>query len=307
MKIAPKLLVICILLLSSLCLYAQTDTTANIIRTLKDTTADSLPPKKAYLKVGIRFLNDNVFVGRTDINPTPTLSAKIDYNLKFGLYLTGTLDAVTNRDKNKLDGGSVEIGYNYTEDDNLEWGISFTKLFFNSTSTRVSSSLSSELNAYIDYDIAEIITPALSVSYNFGKNGNKGDILINPSLSHDFLIESVFGDNDKILISPQVGLNIGSQNFYSEYLVKTDRALRRADAAYINALGDTKLLDYEITAPIVYIAGKFSFIFVPTYAFAKDSLPKSTQNEVKQSTAIETIQPFKPSVFYFDVGVSFKF
>jgi hypothetical protein len=283
-------------------LYAQKDTTQ-----LQKDTLDDTPPAKSYLKVGLNFLNDNVFVGRTDINPTPTLTAKINYNFKFGLYVSGTLDAVTNRDNNKLDGGSVEVGYNYTEDDNLEWGTSFTKLFFNSTSTRVSSSLSSELNAYIDYDVAEIITPGLSVSYNFGKSGNKGDILINPSLSHDFLIESVFGKNDKVLVSPQVSLNIGSQNFYSEYLDKTNRLLRKADAAYANALSDTKMLDYEITAPIVYIAGKFSFTFVPTYTFAQDSLPKSTPAEVKQSLAIETIQPFKSSVFYFETGISFKF
>jgi hypothetical protein len=302
------LLTLGVLLMYTPYLYAQKDT----IRVQKDTTqlqkdtTDDIPPVKSYLKVGLNFLNDNAFVGRTDINPTPTLTAKINYNFKFGLYVSGTLDAITNRDNNKLDGGSVEIGYNYTEDDNLEWGTSFTKLFFNSTSTRVSSSLSSELNAYIDYDIAEIITPGLSVSYNFGKSGNKGDILINPSLSHDFLIEPVFGDNDKVLISPQVGLNIGSQNFYSEYIERKG-VPRRANAVYFNALGDMKLLDYEITAPIIYISGKFSFSFIPTLAFAKDSLPKSTQNEINQSTAIEAIQPFKSNVFYFETGISFKF
>jgi hypothetical protein len=295
MNILSKLLTTCFLLALATSSYAQKDTT------------EAEPPAKSYLKAGINFLNNDVYLGRTDTVNTPTLTAKLSYTLKSGFYLSGSLDMIPNRNKNKLDGGDLEIGYNYTEDDNLEWGVSFTKLFFNSTSTQVSASLSSELNAYIDYDVAGIVTPALSASYNFGKSGNTGDLLLNPSLSHDFLIEEIFSDEDKLLISPQVGLNAGSQNFYLSYLERKGKLARSANAAYANALGDFKLLDYEITAPIVYIAGKFSFTFMPTFAFAQDSLPKSTAAEQLQSAAIEKSQPFKSSVFYFDAGIAFKF
>ncbi len=295
-----KLLSACILLLLTTCAYAQKDTT------------DDTPPPKSYLKFGLNFLNNNVFLGRPDSVTTPTLSAKMSYNFKSGFYLSGSVDMITNRDKNKLDGGDLEVGYTYTQDDNLEWGASFTKLFFNSTSTQVAASISSEINAYIDYDIAGIITPALSVTYNIGRNGDKGDFLLSPSLSHDFLIESIFGEDDKRLTSPQATLNAGSQNFYSGYLERKGKLANRknVNAAYNNyydALGSSSLLDYELTAPLIYIAGKFTFSFIPTIAFAQDSLPNTTAGEKVITAQIEKTQPFTSSVFYFETGISFKF
>jgi hypothetical protein len=276
----------------------------------KDTT-DIVPPKKDYLKIGLNFLSNNVYLGRADTIAAPTLSPNIKYTFKSGIYLSGAMDIITNRPKNKLDGGNIEFGYDYVGDGNLDYGASLTKLFFNSTSTQVSSSISAELNAYIDYDVADIITPSVSLGYQFAKSGSTGDILITPSLSHDFLIESVFGDDDELLISPQAGLNAGSQNFYSAYLIRKGRlAAKQVNAAYANynnALGNFTLLDYELTMPFVYTSGKFSFSLIPTLAFAQDQLPKSTVGEKLITDAIEKAQPFKTSVFYLETGVSFKF
>jgi hypothetical protein len=307
------LLTLSALCLYAPCLYAQKDTArtqADTTYSQKDTT-DDMPAAKSYLKVGLNFLSNSVFLGRPDSVNTPTLSPRLSYTLKSGFYLSGSLDIITNRDKNKLDGGDLEVGYNYTQDDNFEWGASFTKLFFNSTSTQVSASLSSELNAYADYDVAGIITPGISLSYNFGRNGDKGDFLISPSLSQDFLIKSIFSDNDKVLISLQATLNAGSQNFYSGYLERKGKLNRKGIVTaynnYYDALGSLSLLDYELTAPIVYICGKFNFSFIPTFAFAQDSLPNTTAGEKLITAQIEKSQPFKSSVFYFETGISFKF
>jgi len=307
MNTTYKLLVSCALLfLSITCAQAQKDT-AN---TKKD-TSDVDPPAKSHFKIGFDFLSNNVFLGRTDSVATPTLSPKLTYTFKSGFYLSGTMDIITNRPKNKLDGGSFELGYDYTKGENLEWGASFTKLFFNSTSTQVSSSISSELDAYVDYDIADIITPSLSLGYEIAKAGSSGDILLTPSISHDFLIESVFGDDDELLISPQFGLNAGSQNFYSAYLERKGKVNRKgvnaAFTAYDNALGSFTLLDYELSVPFVYEAGHFSVNFTPTMAFAQDQLPNSTAAEKLITASIEKSQPIKSNVFYLSVGVAYKF
>ncbi len=301
MKINYGLLVAFLLLLFNVTYsYAQRDTIANL-----------LSPKKAYLKLGLNFISNNVYLGRSDTVGTPTLSPSVKYSFKNGLYLSGDLDIITNRPKNKLDGGNVEVGYDYIGDGNLDWGASLTKLFFNANSTQVSSSISSELNAYVDYDLAEIITPLVSISYQIAKSGGTGDILLNPGLSHDFLMKSIFGNDDKLLISPQAGLNAGTQNFYSEYLIRKGKLNRKtvnaAYANYDNQLAKFTLLDYEVSIPLVYIAGKFSLTFIPTYAFAQDSLPKSTAAEKLITTAVEKTQPFKTSIFYIETGVSIKF
>jgi len=271
--------------------------------------------KKSFLKMGVSYTSNGVYLGRADTITTPSLSPKVTYTFKSGVYFSGNMDFITNRKNNKLDGGSLEAGYDHSFTDDFEGGASFTKLFYNSASTQVSSSISSIFNAYVDYDIAGIITPALSVNYSFGKNGGAGgDLGINPNVSHDFTIDGVFGDDDLLLISPQAGLNAGSQNFYASYLERKGKLTRKSAAAvnaaynnYYNKLGEFTLLDYELTAPIEYKTGGFMLSFVPTYAFAQDSLPKATLAEQTITKTIEASQPFRPSIFYFEVGLSFKF
>jgi hypothetical protein len=294
-----KLLPVVALIFSSACVFAQTDT-------------GSVTPPKSSFKIGVNYTSNGVYLGRADTITTPSLSPKITYTLKSGLYFSGSMDFITNRKNNKLDGGSLEAGYDHSFTDDFEGGASFTKLFYSSNSTQVSSSVSSTFNAYVDYDIADIITPAFSVNYSFGKNGGAGgDFGINPNISHDFAIDGVFGDDDLLLISPEAGLNAGSQNFYASYLERKGKLNRKAINAaytnYYNVLGTFTLLDYELTAPIEYKTGGFVISFVPTYAFAQDSLPKATLAEQAITKTIETSQPFKSSIFYFEVGLSFKF
>ncbi|OCX50823.1 hypothetical protein BEL04_19020 [Mucilaginibacter sp. PPCGB 2223] len=279
------------------------------------TDTGSVAPPKSSLKIGVSYTNNGVYLGRADTITTPSVSPKITYTFKSGIYFSGSMDFVTNRKNNKLDGGSLEAGYDHSFTDDLEGGASFTKMFYNSNSTQVSSSVSSIFNAYVDYDIADVITPALSVNYSFGKNGGAGgDFGINPNISHDFAIDGIFGDDDLLLISPEAGLNAGSQNFYASYLERKGRLTKKGAAAanaaynnYYSALGQFVLLDYELTAPIEYKTGGLVLSFVPTYAFAQDSLPKGTPAEQAITKTIEASQPFRSSIFYFSVGVSFKF
>ncbi|RKR80898.1 hypothetical protein BDD43_1035 [Mucilaginibacter gracilis] len=285
--------------------YAQTDTT---------TTADTSGTEKSHLKIGVSYVNNSVYLGRTDTITTPGITPTISYTLKSGLYFSGAMDFVTNRKKNTLDGGNLEIGYDHSFTDDFEGGLSLTKLFYNSNSTQVSSSLSSVITAYADYDIADIITPAVLLSYNIDKSSTGSDFIFSPNLSHDFDIEGIFSDNDFLVISPQAGLNAGSQNYYAGYLEKKNRiskkvanAVNAAYNSYYDALGQFKLLDYEITAPIVYKNGHFRFSFTPTYTFAQNNLPQSTAAEKAITKSIESGSPYKSSIFYFSVGVSLKF
>jgi len=279
-----------------------------------DTDSVALSTKSLF-KIAVSYISNGVYLGRADTITTPSLSPKVTYTFKSGIYFSGSLDFITNRKNNKLDGGSLETGYDHSFTDDFEGGASFTKLFYNSSSTQISSSISSIFNAYADYDIAGIITPALSINYSFGKNGGAGgDLGISPNISHDFTIESVFGEDDLLLISPQAGLNAGSQNFYASYLERKGKLTRKGAVAvnaaynnYYNKLSEFTLLDYELTAPIEYKTGGLVVSFVPTYAFAQDSLPKSTPAEQAITKTIEAGQPFRSSIFYFEVGLSFKF
>jgi hypothetical protein len=292
-KFLPKALLCAVLCFFAFRGMAQNDTT-----------------KKSGIKVGLSFLNNDVYMGRADSISTPTLIPALGYTFKSGLFFNAELYYITNRKQNKLDGGSIEGGYNYTSD-SFEWGASFTKLFYNSNSTQVSSAISSIINAYADYDIAGIITPAVSFNYNIPKSGYKSDFIINPSLSHDFEVNGLFDNNDKLTISPMAAMNAGTQNFYSGYISRRTTKLKKVNTLintqlteYDNYLDQFNVLDYEFSVPVEYKSGIFSVNFTPTYSLPKNGLP-APQTAVQR--ALITGLELKPSIFYFQLGVSLKF
>lgn len=303
MKTHHQLLLVFLLMLISSNLFAQVDTAS----------------EKSFFKAGITFLNNNVFLGRADTVKAPTLLPVISYTFQSGLYLSGSLYYVTNRKTKPFDGGDLEAGYNYSITDKLEAGASFTKIFNSSNSTRVNSSLSSIANAYVDYNVADIITAAISINYSFSKKGFKNDVLLNQNLSHDFAVEGIFATEDLLTISPTAGLNAGTQNFYEGYLTNRVNRTKKTSklvgqeiilynmqlAQYQQDLNKFKMLDVEIAVPMVYKLNNFNFSFIPTYAFPENGLA-SPQTKI-QKLIQQGIPPLKSNIFYFESGVSLKF
>jgi len=293
--------VFCLLLMC--CQYAYSQTAS------VDTLGDLKSEKKASLKIGLNYLNNSVYLGRADTVKTPIVEPSIKYTFKSGIYFNGNVQFVPNRATNKLDGGSFGAGYDYDIGENASGSVSFTKLFYNATSTQIGSSISSTINANIDYDIADIITPSLSIDYNILKQGFNSDILVNFGISHDFAKEGIFGNDDLGIFSPTVTLNAGTQNFYDAFLTLKKYKLtaagkaKKAAATKTLAAQDAKLakfelLDFEFAAPIEYKTGPVLFSFTPTYAFAENKLPASISKGMLPTTS---------GIFFFEVGVSIKF
>jgi hypothetical protein len=160
----------------------------------------------------------------------------------------------------------------------------------------------------LDYDIAGIITPSISVDYNLLKQGFGSDILINAGLAHDFAWEGIFGDKDILIISPTATLNAGTQNFYDAYftlkkykLTKKGQAKEAAAQKLITKrdaqLAQFEMLDYEFSVPIEYKAGPVILSFTPTYALAENKLPPRISAGMVNTNGL----------FYAELGVSLKF
>jgi|SRR6185312_5969512 len=255
-------------------------------------------------KFGIDYASNNVFMGRTDTTRTPIVMPSLKYTLKSGIYFSAALDYIPNKKRKKLDGGDITAGYDFDITDDLTGAVSYTKLFYNTTSTQIASSISSTFNVNFNYDIGTIITPSLSADYNINKAGINNDIFLNFGLTHDFIVIGVFGQTDIILISPTAAVNTGTENFYDAYLTKKQFKNAKRTAAqnalvakYTNQLSQFTILDYELSVPLEYKTGHFIFQFIPTYAIAENQIPKQIANRL--STA--------PSVFYFQTGVALKF
>jgi hypothetical protein len=271
------------------------------------TTADEKSDKaeaSSSFKFGVTYISNNVYLGRADTVTTPVIAPQVKFTLKQGIYFQASLYIIPNKPTQKLDGGDLGAGYDFDITDDFSGGVSFTKLFYSPTSTQIASSISSTAHADFDYDIAGIITPAISLDYNFNTKGVSNDFLLAPGIAHDFINKGIFGTEDVLLISPTITANIGTQNFYDAYLTKKHfKSVKRTKIqnavinAYLNKLGQTELLDYELSAPVEYKTGHLIFQLVPTYAIVQNQLPKSIAARLSDQS----------SIFYVEAGVSLKF
>jgi hypothetical protein len=282
--------------------FSQTGTLPNADEKVKPDSKSN--DGTSSFKFGVSYLNNNVFMGRSDTVRTPTVIPQVKYTLKSGIYFSGSLDFLPNKKKKKLDGGDLSAGYDLDITDDLSAGASYSKLFYRATSTQIASSISSTFNVNFNYDISDIISPSINADYNLNKQGIGNDIFVNLGVTHDFIVAGIFGGADILLISPTVLANTGTQNFYDAYLTKKKLKNAKRTAAqnalitqYINQLSQYRLLDYELSAPLEYKAGHFIFQFTPTYAIVKNQLPTQIAARISD----------KPSIFYFETGVSLKF
>lgn len=265
------------------------------------------PDKTASFKAGVNYLSNNVFMGRADTVKTSIILPELKYTFNNGIFISGNINYIPNNKRKKLDGGNIVAGYDFDITDDLSGGVSVAKLFYSSSSVQIGSSISSVFNANINYDIAGIITPAVSVDYNIIKNGFSNDVFINGSLSHDFEKKGVFNDKDLFAISPTVAINAGTQNFYDAYVTGRkykSTAKNQALAAKETALLDQRkeqlshfdVLDYEFSAPLEYKIGMLILNFTPTYAITKNKLPSAIAAGLVNG-----------NIFYFETGATLKF
>ena len=245
-------------------------------------------------------------MGRTAPVATPAFEPSAKFTFKSGLYLSASLAYLPNNKTQKLDGGDIGAGYNFDITDDLTGGVSYTQLFNNPNSTRIASAISSTASAFFDYDIGDIITPSIGGDYNFNKQGIPNDAFFNFGLSHDFIVDKIFGNKNYLFISPTVTGNAGTQNFYDAYITKKVFKNKKRSANQNTLITDFekntsqfKMLDYEFSVPVEYKAGPLILQFIPYYALV--------QNEFKPAAAKALGLADKSSVFYFTTGAALKF
>ncbi len=297
MKHLKPTLIIFSLLFSSSLLFAQTKKDAG--------KADSVENKKSSLKIELGYASNSVFLGRTDSIATPAFSPSLTYTLKSGIYFSGSVSYIPNRQTNKFDGGSIGAGYNF-DLGNFSGGVSLEKYFSSFNSTQIISSLNGTAGAELSYN-SDFITPSVHAALALGNSGGGTDFILTPGFSHDFEVDKPFSTNDKLTISPAAHLNAGTQNFYSTYFIrKAKRELKLktngkgtlSSTSSAAGSGKFQVLDYEFALPIAYQIKKFGFGIVPTYAIAV--------NKINDSTT-QTAYTKNSSVFYLECAISYTF
>ena len=235
--------------------------------------SDTIKVKKSNLVVGIKYLSNNVYLGRIDSANIMYLVPSIGYYHKSGLHIAASLSYQLDAGLNKIDAFSFEGGYDFSIGKKLTGGISLEKYFFdmNSISLNSVNDLGLTSNFAYDFDIV-----SLNAGAGLGFN-DKTDIITEIGLNKSFEI-------GKLVIEPGVKLNAGTQNYYNSYLVAGkshitgNKGLGRGLLKKGNSGTTTpttysvveaskyKVLDYEISVPVSYSLHNFKFDIVPTYA-----------------------------------------
>jgi hypothetical protein len=258
--------------------------------------ADSLKahPKKSYAGLAFSYVNDNIYQGRKDSLPVPYFTPKIGYYHKSGLFVEAAIGVNASSNNSGIDLFSFDAGYSFTAG-NYEGELTATKLSYNSNSANVKSEMTGTLEYLNAFDLG-FIKPTVQGAINFG---TKNDYAASFGLEHSF-----YAINDKLEITPTAIANASTQNYYNSYYkarkYNPKRKAKLLPVGVASISGEVlnaaafKVLDYELSLPIHFESGKFTFGLIPVYAIpvhpAQVVLTTTLNNgTVKTRTATESI------------------
>jgi len=244
---------------------------------------DSLKIKKSGLSIGLKYLSNNVYLGRIDSANIMYLVPSIGYYHKSGLHVSASVSYQLDAGLNKIDAIALEGGYDFKIGEKFSGGLSVEKYFFdmNSISFNSVNDFGVGTNAAYDFNIVTLNASA-GLAFN-----DKTDIITEIGLTKSF-------EFDKFAIEPTLKLFAGTQNYYNAYLVAgkshltgnkghgkksaakgNSSAMSKATtittastaASYsVVEASQFKIVDYELSIPVSYTLHNLKFDMAATYA-----------------------------------------
>jgi len=292
-KQMKKLIIYSSILIVLICIPPQTSSAQNI--SSLDSMRENQFEGKSYGLISTDYYNDIIFLGRKSSTKAPYLSVLAGYYHKSGLFINGGISYLAASGENRIDLFTAKVGYNFYLK-SFSAGISGVKYIFNNKSYTAKSELSGNISAYVDYDF-DILDVYIDASTYFG---NTSDFIVGAGVSHAF-----YTFNDKLKITPSIYLNMGSQNYYSDYNNNQRFGRHMLNGVGSQSIGtgmmgaSMQVLDYEFSVPVSYSLSKFHFSFTPVFAIPVN--PVTITNN--QSTYKEDVS----NSFFWSAGVSYTF
>ena len=242
---------------------------------------DSIKVKKSGIVVGLKYLSNNVYLGRIDSANIMYLVPSIGYSHKSGLHIAASLSYQLDAGINKIDAIALEGGYDYKIGEKFSGGISVEKYFFDMNSISLNSVNDFGVGSSFAYDF-DIVSLDASAGLAFNE---KTDVITEVGLSKSFEI-------GKFAIEPVIKLFAGTQNYYNSYLkagkshLTGNKGKGKGSTAAMSKSGMSstvvaastaasytvieasayKILDYEFSVPMSYAYHNLKFDIVPTFA-----------------------------------------
>ena len=222
-------------------------------------------------------------VMKTFISPT------LGYYHKSGLYASASSYYLFNAIGQPWFEWDFSAGFDYTKNRRFLTGISYTKYIFSDSSDVPATPINNELFAYFYYR-DWYIQPGISLDLGWGnvdekagrltRNISGNDFNIVVAARHPFIFVDVLKQEDAIIMTPSLGLTMGTANYYSnlkafQYISRSpklkweDRKHRRDDIQLTQSSNtgfEVRAIDFTLN--LSYVIGKVTIspsytVFMP--------------------------------------------
>ena len=287
------------------------DTTILKKDTLKKATvadsSDSTAPTPSHLQLSVVYESNDVNNGRKDSTVIPLITPEISYIFKSGFEIDLSVGYNIHEPSPQVNQYTLDGSYSFNPG-NYSGAITLSGFIYSKQSGSTTSEQKGSLEYANSYDF-NFIQPSLNLTWTWST--------ASPDYQASFALQHEY-DIGNLSITPTATMNAATQNAYSAYYKNRRFSIPRPDSPPLPAnvslsgevlnSGEFQILDYELSSPVNFTAGKWSFDFTPTYALPvnpADIRITTTFDDhtVRNSTYKEKL----PNTFYIQIGITYDF
>ncbi len=241
---------------------------------------DTSLPGKNVLSAGINYQSKLHFFGRTDSLQSAGLFPTLRFDSKTGLYVNSSFIFLNNAvTPTSYTGTVVEGGYKFPETKNFSGNMFYSQFLYKDNSQVVQSALKSQAGINLVYN-NKIVNVTGGADAKFS---NRTDFGVTGGLDHLF-IYIIPGTKNAIAVNPSAYIYAGSQNFTQIYYKKTHiigipTGQNQQVTENVNRFN---ILSYEISMPVVLVAGKFNASITGSYVMPKNLIAVANRPDLTE-------------------------
>ena len=265
---------------------------------------------KSYLQLSINYQTDDVYNGRKANRVIPLITPGISYIFQNGFQTDLNVGYDIHDPSPQLNQYTLDISYNFSPGNgNYSSSITASRFFYSDQSASTTGDQKGSFEYDNSYDFG-FIEPGVYLSWTYGAGKDIGSTF---SLQHEF-----DSKNGNLSITPNFSMNAGTQNYYDSYYhnrkYKTSGKGKPPVYERVQVYGDVlnagkfQILDYEITAPVNYSAGRLTLSVTPTYAMPVNAADIRITTTYKGAVIrTEMKKESLSNSFYVQVGCAYNF
>jgi hypothetical protein len=256
---------------------------------------------KNELTASINYQSALHYFGRVDSLKSSGVFPMIGLKSKMGLYLNSTFVFVQNAATPlNYTGTILEGGYRFPYSKNFSGNIYYDHFLYQDKSVLVQSALKGQAGINTTYN-NKIVNVNVGGDVKF--SNSQTDFGLTAGLDKLFLFRDII-ENAVVAINPSAYVYSGTHNYFQN--VKNNRGqtlgglLGGSNNSNTTSLQQAKqfeILAYELSAPIVFVKGKFNAYVSPAYVMPKNLVTVSGRSDLSERGS---------NMFYLSAGIGIK-